>query len=70
MREFLKTVNFDVDERNVNGIVLSSLLRHLLCNSSVTKTAVVDLRNGDNNSNRVFEIDDFHIQMSRKRNEG
>ena len=63
---FLKVVNFDVVKRNANSIVLSSLLHHLLSSFSVYKTSFVGLKNG--NVNGLFEIGDFHIQMSRKRN--
>ena len=67
MRRFLKTVDFDVDERNADGIELSSLLRSLSSNSPVSGTGYVDLKSGI--GDRVFEIGHFHIQMSRRRNE-
>ena len=69
LREFLKTVNFDVDERNDNGIVLYSLLRYLSSNPSVSKTCYVDLKSGYVSGYGLFEIDHFHIHMSRRRNE-
>ena len=63
---FLKAIDFDVVERNANGIVLSSLLRHLLSNPSASETAYVNLKNGDVNGDGLFAIGDFYIQMSRK----
>ena len=71
MRRILKTVNFDVDERNVYGIVLSSLLRFHSSNSSVSSAGYVNLKNGDGNGDGdgLFEIDHFHIQTSRRINE-
>ena len=66
LTSFLKVVDFNVVERNVNGIVLSSLLLHLLSNPSASKTAFVDLKN--ENGDGLFAIGDYHIQMSRKRN--
>ena len=67
MSSFLKTVNFDVDERNVDGIMLSSLLRSLSFNPSVSINAYSDLKNGEGEG--LFIIDHFHIQMSRRINE-
>ena len=67
LREFLKTANFDVDERNVNGIVLSSLLRSLSSHPSVFITGYVDLKSGYGYG--LFEINPIYVQMSRRRNE-
>ena len=70
LRSFFKTVNFDVDEWNANGIVFSSLLRSLSSNSTVSITAYVDLKNESINGDSLFEIGVFHIQMRRRiRNE-
>ena len=44
LTSFLNFVNFDVVERNVNGIVFSSLLHHLLSNPSLSQTGYVDLK--------------------------
>ena len=68
LASFVKDVDFDV-ERNVNGIILSSLLRYLLSNPSVFKTAYVDLKNMDAKGDGLFEIGDFRMQIRRERNE-
>ena len=67
LASFLKAVDFDVVERNANSIVLSSLLHCILSNPSLSKVGYVDLKNEDVKG--LFEIDNFHIQMSRYRND-
>ena len=70
LRCFLKTVDFDIDERNINGIVLSSLLRSLSSNPSVSNNVYIDLKNGNGDWNGLFEIDNNHIQISKRGENG
>ena len=69
LRSFLKTVSLDNIGESVNGIVLLSLLRSLLSEPSVCKTAYVDLKNDVVTGDGLFEIGYYHVQISRRRNE-